>query len=44
MVIQERFEDPRLCHVLAKNPVIQAKLEGRQTGVPQLGETTDTGP
>jgi hypothetical protein len=22
MVIQERFEDPRLCHVLAKNPVI----------------------
>jgi very-short-patch-repair endonuclease len=43
MVIQERFEDPRLCHVLAKNPVIQAKLDGRQTDVPQFGETTDAG-
>ena len=43
MVIQERFEDPRLCHVLAKNPVIQAKLEGRQTEVPQVNETTDSG-
>jgi len=43
MVIQERFEDLRLCHVLAKNPVIQAKLEGRQTDAPQLGETTDAG-
>jgi len=43
MVIQERFEDPRLCHVLAKNPVIQSKLDGRQTEVVQLGETTDAG-
>ena len=43
MVIQERFEDPRLCHVLAKNPVIQAKLAGMQTEVPPLNETTDAG-
>lgn len=43
MVIQERFEDPRLCHVLAKNPVTQAKLDGRQTDVPPVTETTDAG-
>jgi very-short-patch-repair endonuclease len=43
MVIQERFEDPRLCHVLAKNPVIQCKLDSRQTEVVQPGETTDAG-
>ena len=43
MVIQERFEEPRLCHVLAKNPVIQAKLDGRQLEVTQLAETTDAG-
>jgi very-short-patch-repair endonuclease len=43
MVIQERFEDPRLCQVLAENPVIKAKLEGRQTDVPQPFETTDEG-
>ncbi len=43
MVIQERFEDPRLCHVLAKNPVVQAKLEGRQTEAAHFGETTDAG-
>ena len=43
MVIQERFEDPRLCHVLAKNPVIRSKLDGRQVEVVQLGETTDAG-
>lgn len=43
MVIQERFEDPRLCHVLAKNPVTLAKLAGRQTDVPPITETTDAG-
>ena len=43
MVIQERFEDPRLCHVLAKNPVMRAKLDGEQTDVPPVTETTDNG-
>lgn len=43
MVVQERLTEPPLRQALARNPVIQAKIEGTKVGTVELGEITDDG-
>lgn len=43
MVVQQRLTEPPLRQALARNPVVQAKIEGGKVGTVELGETTDDG-
>jgi len=43
MVVQERLSEPLLRQALARNPVVQAKVEGRKVPTTDLGEITDDG-
>ncbi len=43
MVVQERLTEPSLRQALARNPVVQAKIEGRIVEPVILGEITDDG-
>lgn len=43
MVVQQRLTEPLLRQALARNPVIQAKIEGGKVAAVDLGEITDDG-
>jgi len=43
MVVQQRLTEPPLRQALARNAVVQAKIEGSKVGTVELGETTDDG-
>lgn len=43
MVVQQRLTEPPLRQALARNPVVQAKIEGGKVRSVELGETTDDG-
>jgi len=43
MVVQQRLTEPPLRQALARNPVIQAKIEGGKVSAVDLGEITDDG-
>ena len=43
MVVQERLTEPSLRQALARNPIVQAKIEGGKVGAVELGEITDDG-
>lgn len=43
MVVQQRLTEPPLRQALARNPVVQAKIEGGKVRTVELSETTDDG-
>jgi very-short-patch-repair endonuclease len=43
MVVQQRLNEPPLRQALARNPVVQAKIEGSKVGAVEFGEITDDG-
>ncbi len=43
MVVQQRLIEPPLRQALARNPVVQAKIEGGKVGAVELGVITDDG-
>lgn len=43
MVVQERLTEPSLRQALARNPIVQAKIEGGKVGAVELDEITDDG-
>lgn len=43
MVVQQRLTEPPLRQALARNPVVQAKIEGSTVGAVHLGEIADDG-
>lgn len=43
MVVQQRLIEPPLRQALARNPIVQAKIEGGKVAVVDLGEITDDG-
>ncbi len=43
MVVQERMTEPSLRQALARNPVVQSKIEERKVEAIDLGEITDDG-
>ena len=43
MVVQSRLTEPLLRQALARNPVIQAKIQGSKVQAVELGEVTDEG-
>jgi len=43
MVLQARLTDPPLRQALARNPIIQSKLQGTKVQAVELGEVTDEG-
>src|SRR3972149_4296263 len=43
MVVQQRLTEPPLRQALARNAVVQAKIEGSKVGTVELGGTTDEG-
>ena len=43
MVLQNRLTDPPLRQALARNPIVQSKIEGTKVQAVDLGEITDEG-
>src|SRR6266571_4063631 len=43
MVLQSRLTDPPLRQALARNPIVQSKIEGTKVQAVELGEITDEG-